>query len=102
MTSTKPLKQFSTIAVLEGVSYLLFAITMPLKYKWDMLAPNYYVGMLHGLLFVLFLLLGLRCWIVYKWKFSFVLLCFATSLIPFGTFWLEKKRLKPMLVSLNN
>ncbi len=90
------LRQFRTIAILEGISYLLFAITMPLKYMLDITQPNYIVGMVHGLLFVLYLFMGLRCWIEYKWKFSFVLLAFAASLIPFGTFYLEAKYLKTM------
>ena len=100
MKPLQPLQNFSVICILEGISYLLFAITMPLKYVWKITEPNYYVGMVHGLLFVLFLLLGLRCWIMYKWKFSFVLLSFATSLLPFGTFWLEYKHLKPRLAAL--
>ncbi len=100
MKPLSPLKHFSFIAILEGISYLLFAITMPLKYVLEMKEPNYYVGMIHGLLFVSYVFLGLRCWIVYKWRLGFVLLALAASIIPFGTFWLERKHLKSRIVVL--
>lgn len=46
------LKSFRYTAILEGISYLLFGLTMPLKYMYDILEPNFYVGMAHGLLFI--------------------------------------------------
>ncbi len=87
---------FRSIAIIEGISYLLFAVTMPLKYKLDILEPNYYVGMAHGMLFMVYCFLGLGCAIYYKWKFGFSVLVFAASLIPFGTFYLHAKYLKKM------
>lgn len=95
-----PLHQFALVAILEGISYLLFAITMPLKYVWEITGPNQYVGYIHGFLFVLYLILGLRCWIIYKWKIGFVALAVLASLIPFATFWLEWKYLKPRMKAL--
>ena len=85
---------FRSIALLEGISYLLFAVTMPLKYAFDILEPNYYVGMAHGVLFMLYCLLGLASAIHYKWKFGFSVMVFLASLIPFGTFYLHAKYLK--------
>ena len=96
MNNRTTLEYFSIIAILEGISYLLFAVTMPLKYVYEITAPNYVVGMIHGLLFILYLLVGLACWFRYKWKFSFVLLAVLASLLPFGTFYLEAKYLKKM------
>jgi integral membrane protein len=99
MNNRTTLEYFKIIAILEGISYLLFAITMPLKYVYEITAPNYVVGMIHGLLFILYLLVGLVCWFRYKWKFSFVLLAVLASLLPFGTFYLEAKYLKKMIAA---
>lgn len=81
---------FRKIAFAEGVSYLLFALTMPLKYIFKIPEPNYVVGLAHGLLFVAYCLLLLNVWIQYNWKFSKALFAFVVSLVPFGTFWAEK------------
>ena len=88
------IKAFRYIAILEGISYLLFSITMPLKYMYDILEPNKYVGMGHGVLFMLYCFVGLACAIHYKWKFGFSVMVFLASLVPFGTFYLEAKHLK--------
>ena len=87
-------ESFRKIAFVEGVSYLLFGITMPLKYVFGILEPNYYVGMAHGLLFMLYCGIGLTCAIKFRWSFLFSVGVFLASLIPFGTFYLEAKYLK--------
>lgn len=89
------LNQFRLIAVLEGISYLLFGITMPLKYWMDIPEPNLYVGYAHGMLFMLYCVFGLTTAITYQWKFGFSTFAFLASLVPFGTFFLEAKYLKP-------
>ncbi|MCF8277793.1 MAG: DUF3817 domain-containing protein [Flavobacteriales bacterium] len=88
------LSAFRILAILEGISYLLFGITMPLKYVYQILEPNYYVGMAHGFLFMSYCVLGLSAAIHYKWKFGFSFMVFAASLVPFGTFYLDAKYLK--------
>ena len=85
---------FRYIAILEGISYLLFGVTMPLKYVYEIVEPNYYVGMSHGMLFLLYCVLGLSSAVHYKWKFGFSVMVFLASLVPFGTFYLEAKYLK--------
>lgn len=50
-----------------------------------------YVGMAHGLLFVLYAILLLMVWKEYSWKFAKVLMAFVASLVPFGTFWFDMK-----------
>jgi len=94
MQSMSLLRTFRYIAILEGISYLLFGLTMPLKYMFEILEPNFYVGIAHGMLFILYCILGLSCAIHYKWKFGFSAMAFFASLIPFGTFYLEAKYLK--------
>ena len=90
------LGRFRIIAFLEGISYLLFAITMPLKYAYGITEPNYVVGMIHGLLFVSYCFLGLFLAISLRWKFGFSLMVFFAALIPFGTFFMEARYLKKM------
>ena len=87
-----PLGRFRLIALLEGVSYIvLLFIAMPLKYLAGQPLVVKYVGWAHGVLFVLFGLLLLQVWITYKWKFGKVLWAFVASLLPFGTFVLDRQ-----------
>lgn len=88
------LRVFRYIAILEGISYLLFGITVPLKYAYEIVEPNYYIGMAHGMLFLVYCVLGLSCAVHYKWKFGFSVLVFLASLVPVGTFYIESKYLK--------
>ncbi|GAB4128780.1 MAG: DUF3817 domain-containing protein [Raineya sp.] len=81
---------FRKVAFSEGISYLLLAFTMPLKYIFNITEPNYIVGLGHGLLFVAYCMLLLNLWIQHNWTTKKVLLAFVVSLIPFGTFWAEK------------
>lgn len=67
---------------------------MPLKYMYDIMEPNFYVGMIHGVLFLLYCGLGLASAIKYKWSFAFSVLVFLASLVPFATFYLDAKYLR--------
>jgi integral membrane protein len=90
------LGQLQFLAVVEGISYLSFGLTMPLKYIYGITAPNFYVGAAHGGLFIAYclwvLLLHREC----KLKITTTLLLLIASLVPFMTFWAEKKILKPL------
>ncbi|WP_264558715.1 DUF3817 domain-containing protein [Flavobacterium sp. N2270] len=91
------IKFFKIIAILEGFSYLfLFAnmfITKNINldlYK-TILFP---LGMAHGVLFIAYLILALLVKFKIKWTVNtFLIVCIA-SLIPFATFYVEKKYLK--------
>ena len=85
------IKTISTIAIAEGISYITFAITMPLKYGLDILWPNKIVGWAHGVLFILYLY---AMWVgsrKYGWSMRNTLIALAASLIPFLPFWVEKR-----------
>ncbi|MES2656490.1 MAG: DUF3817 domain-containing protein [Bacteroidota bacterium] len=82
---------FKRIAFAEGCSYLLFGITMPLKYAYDIMEPNYYIGMTHGILFMLYVLFLVLVAIQYKWSLGKTFLFFIASLLPFGTFYSNTK-----------
>lgn len=86
------LNNFRKIALIEGISYLfLVFIAMPLKYWANMPDVVKYTGWIHGVLFVAYCLLLLQVWIKYRWKFGMALWAFVASLIPFGTFILDKQ-----------
>lgn len=85
------LGQLRLLAIAEGISYLLLAVTMPLKYMYDMDAPNRIVGMAHGVLFIAYCV-----WVVVygreaKWKFSTIFWSLLASLLPIGTFVADAK-----------
>lgn len=81
-------------AIAEGISYLAFALTMPLKYILGLKWPNMIVGQLHGFLFIGFCLLVLIAAKKYKWNAKKTIILLISSLIPFGTFWSERKYLR--------
>jgi integral membrane protein len=86
-----PLGRLRIVAFLEGCSFLLLGFTMVLKYKYSMPLPNYIVGMAHGLLFVLYVFLLLHVAYLHRWSIVKVFMGFMASLIPFGTFYADKK-----------
>ena len=78
------------VAFIEGCSFLLLGVTMILKYKYAMPLPNYIVGLAHGFLFVLYVVLVLQVSVLYKWNLLKMFWAFLASLIPFGTFYADK------------
>lgn len=78
------------VAFIEGCSYLLLGFTMILKYKFSMPQPNYIVGLAHGILFVLYIVLLLQVSFLHRWSIIKMLIAFLASLIPFGTFYADK------------
>lgn len=85
------LGQLRWLAILEGISYLLLAITVPLKYMYEMGTPNKIIGLAHGILFIAYCV-----WVVVyareaKWTFGIILISLIASLLPFGTFVADVK-----------
>lgn len=87
-------------AILEGISYLLLGITMPLKYMMEMPTPNKVVGMAHGIFFIAYLILVYIVNQDQKWSFKTNFWAYFASLVPFGTFIADAKIFKP--AQLNN
>ena len=91
------LHAFRLTAILEGISYLmLFAFSMPLKYWAGIGEPNIYIGYAHGFLFIAFMAMAVMLTFEKKWGFRRLLIFFLASLLPFGTFYVEKKYLRPV------
>lgn len=80
------------VAFLEGVSFLvLLGIAMPLKYMAGLPEAVRMVGMAHGVLFILYVVLLIQVAIEKGWSFKTSTLAFLASLIPFGTFYADAK-----------
>ena len=87
---------FRITAFLEGISYLLLlGIGVPLKYLFDNDTWVKALGMPHGLLFVGYLIIAFLIKDDQKWSNKTFALVGIASVIPFGTFWMEKKYIKP-------
>ena len=85
-------KKFRFIGMVEGYSYLiLLFIAMPLKYLAGYPIYVKVAGMTHGILFILFSLLLLKALEDAKWSHKESAMFFIASLIPFGTFFTDKK-----------
>lgn len=87
-------KFFKYTAISEGISYLvLFANMLLIKptnfelYK-TLLFP---IGMTHGLLFIAYIYLAIMIKNKLDWSFKDLFIVLLGSLIPFGTFYIEKK-----------
>jgi integral membrane protein len=76
----------------EGVSYLvLLFIAMPLKYFADMPMAVTIVGGVHGALFVAFIILSYLVKEQHHKNFWWMVKAFLASIIPFGTFYMDKE-----------
>ena len=102
------------VSILEGLSYifLLLLFAVPIKYLIGNEVYVKFLGLPHGILFMLYIVMvstiqlrkiSLKKPYSFKyynlkftWKastFCFILLC---SLIPFGTFYVDKKHLRKL------
>ena len=89
------LKIFRIIAFLEGLSYvLLLGIATPIKYLAN--DPQYVklLGMPHGLLFIGYIVLAILLRPEMKWNIKTFSIILIASIIPFGTFYIDRKYLK--------
>ncbi len=92
---TTQLGIFRILAFIEGVSFLVILfITMPLKYVLEMPQPNKIFGMLHGVLFILYVVGVIYLTFTQKWSLKKSVLALLASIIPFGTFWADAKLFK--------
>ncbi len=86
---------FRLISLLEGISYLLLLfIAVPIKYFGN---DEFYVkllGMPHGILFVGYIVLAILLRKKLNWSIKTFVLISLASIIPLGTFYVNKKYLR--------
>ena len=86
---------FKKLSFLEGISFLLILfVTMPLKYIYDYPQANKVVGMIHGVLFIAYVVIALMLKPEQKWSLKDTIIILLCSIIPFGTFWMDKRYLR--------
>ncbi len=79
------------IGIAEGISFLvLLLIAMPLKYYFDLPIAVKVVGWAHGVLFIAYVVIVLLSIRLMKWNLIGLGVALAASLIPLGTFFLDK------------
>ena len=85
---------FRIIAFFEGVSYiLLLFIAVPVKYNFGDSTYVKLLGMPHGLLFVTYIVFAFLLKKYEKWNKTELFIVLVCSILPFGTFYIDKKYL---------
>ena len=80
------------VGFLEGISFLLLLfVAMPIKYIFDNPILVKYVGMGHGVLFILFLIVLFVVCEKQKWSLKMFILGLIASILPFGPFVFDTK-----------
>ncbi|MDC1395137.1 DUF3817 domain-containing protein [Bacteroidia bacterium] len=88
------LNVFRIVSYLEGISYLLLlGVGVPLKYLAGNDSWVKSLGMPHGMLFLAYIILAIVVRQMKNWNFKTFLIVLVASLIPFGTFYVDKKYL---------
>ena len=84
---------FRIIAILEGISYVLLLIATPIKYLLDNEQYVKALGMPHGVLFILYIVLAFFIQRRMKWDNKKLIIVMLASVVPFGTFYVDYKYL---------
>ena len=80
------------IGFLEGISFiLLVGVAMPLKYIGGYEHATWDIGMIHGVLFIAYIVAVIPAKISLNWNIKTTFLVLLASLLPFGTFVAEYK-----------
>lgn len=86
-----PIRVFRVTALAEGTSFLiLLCIAMPMKYFMGMPLAVRIVGLIHGILFLLYVGQLARLRTTYQWDNRFCIQAFVASILPFGTFLFDR------------
>jgi integral membrane protein len=89
------IRRFRTVAIAEGVSFiLLLFIAMPLKHFFGIPMAVKVVGWAHGVLFIGYWIAAVPLFTKLKWDPERIVGLGLASVLPFGTFVLERKWLR--------
>lgn len=93
MINTYKMKNiFRIVSLLEGISYLLLLfIATPIKYIQGDATYVKMLGMPHGILFMLYVVLAIVIKKEMNWSNKTLGIVLVASVIPFGTFYIDKK-----------
>jgi len=100
MAPESVLKRFRFVGTIEGISFLvLLLIAMPLKYAAGIPEAVSVVGLVHGVLFVIYLAALAQTWSELKWPFSRAVLGGLAGVLPFGPWIFDAKVLRSSKIS---
>jgi integral membrane protein len=92
MKKNSTLTKFRMVAIAEGISFIiLLGIAMPLKYFADMPMAVKVMGYIHGFLFIGFIILAWETKNSLNKNFLWFAGAMLASLLPFGTFVLDRQ-----------
>ena len=95
------LTRYRVMAWIVGVLLVtLVFVGMPLKYLADIPEVVSVVGFTHGMLYLVYLATALDLAIRRRWRLPKVLLVFAAGLVPFLTFYVERRVTREELSAL--
>lgn len=88
------LQRLRILGILEGLSFLfLLFIAMPLKYIYSLPIYVRYTGMIHGILFILYVVMLYQEKERWEWSWKKFLVLFLCSNLPFGFLIVEFQKL---------
>ncbi len=86
------LNAFRTLSIIEGLSLItLFMIAMPAKYYFAAFDIIWVVGMIHGILWMAYVVFSLAVSHKQGWSVMFWLLVIVASVVPFACFILDRE-----------
>lgn len=86
---TTPAKRFRFVAVLEAISWLALLIAMFFKWVLGHEEAVAVPGMVHGIVFIAFVLISIVTAVQLKWAAKVTLWALVSSIPPFGTLVFE-------------
>jgi len=88
---------FKIVSFFEGVSYLLLLfVGVPMKYFAENPIVVKSLGMPHGILFMAYIVMALLIRGKMNWDIKTTLIVLVASILPFGTFYINRKYLEPV------
>lgn len=92
-------KYFRLVGYLEAISCLaLFGMAMPLKYFLGLTYATKVPGLIHGILFLIYISLANKISQEEGWKRKKLWTAYAASVLPLGTFFFDQKFLRQQQV----
>ena len=86
---------FRIVAFLEGFSWItLLFFAVPMKYIWNVELYVQKIGMAHGALFIVYIVLAFFLQLKINWSRNHMLIILIGSIVPFGFLYVDKKCLK--------
>ena len=86
-----PLARFRTAAYVTGVGLLGLCFVMVLRYAFGNATPSAVYSPIHGVLYMIYLVLTIDLAIKARWSIKGTALVLLAGTVPFLSFWAERK-----------